>query len=207
MKIALLGAGKIGGTLGKKWAQSGHQVTFGVRAPDDIKWRTLLESINGAAAVDTVAGAIAFGELVLFAIPGTTVHATVEAHADALNGKIIIDATNRFGSPEISAITTFRTKTPKAVLFRAFNSLGWEVFAEPRFGNVQANLFYCGPDNDVRPSIERLISEVGLVPIWVGDLDQIHLVDNLGALWVTLALRRGMGRHLAFQILTDSKMK
>lgn len=207
MKIAVLGAGRIGGTLGKKWAQAGHQVAFGVRAPDDIKWRTLLESINSTAAVDTVAGAIAFGELVLFSIPGTTVHATVEVHAKALNDKIIIDATNRFGSPEISALSTFRAKTPQALLFRAFNSLGWEVFAEPRFGEVRANLLYCGPDNQARPSIERLISEVGLVPIWAGDLDQIQLVDNLGALWMTLALRRGMGRHLAFQVLSDSAMK
>jgi DNA-binding CsgD family transcriptional regulator len=31
MKIAVLGSGKIGGTLGRKWRAAGHEVTFGVR--------------------------------------------------------------------------------------------------------------------------------------------------------------------------------
>lgn len=31
MKIAVVGAGNVGGTLGKGWAKKGHDVTFGVR--------------------------------------------------------------------------------------------------------------------------------------------------------------------------------
>jgi predicted dinucleotide-binding enzyme len=31
MKIAVIGAGTIGGTIGERWVKSGHQVTYGLR--------------------------------------------------------------------------------------------------------------------------------------------------------------------------------
>ena len=33
MKIAVIGAGNIGGTIGAKWASQNHEVYFGVRDP------------------------------------------------------------------------------------------------------------------------------------------------------------------------------
>ena len=42
MRIAVLGTGDVGGTLGKRWAQKGHQVIFGSRNPHDDKVRELL---------------------------------------------------------------------------------------------------------------------------------------------------------------------
>ncbi|HUW34269.1 MAG TPA: NAD(P)-binding domain-containing protein, partial [Planctomycetota bacterium] len=34
MKIGIIGCGKVGGTLGKRWAHKGHDVIFGSRHPD-----------------------------------------------------------------------------------------------------------------------------------------------------------------------------
>ena len=147
MRIAVLGAGRVGSTLGQKWAAAGHEVVFGVRDISSPKVRAILESVQGPASADTLAGAIAFGEIVVFAIPGTAVASTVDAYAPTLDGQILVDATNRFGSPEVSSVTTFAAKTPRARLFRAFNSLGWECFVEPSSGNLQADLLYCGPDD------------------------------------------------------------
>ena len=48
-----------------------------------------------------------------------------------------------------------------------------------------------------------MIKDVGLWPVWVGDLDQVQLVDAVGSLWVALAFGRGMGRRLAFKLLTE----
>ncbi|HET9212340.1 MAG TPA: NAD(P)-binding domain-containing protein, partial [Thermoanaerobaculia bacterium] len=31
MKIGIIGAGSVGGALGRGWARAGHEVTFGVR--------------------------------------------------------------------------------------------------------------------------------------------------------------------------------
>ena len=202
MKIAVLGAGNIGGTLSKKWAKAGHEVVFGVRDVSSPKVQALLETIEGEASADTIANAIAFGEVVVLAIPGKEVEAVVQTYADILHGKIIIDATNKFGSPEMSGMAVLAAKVPGAKPFRAFNSLGWENFAEPQFGQIQADLLYCGADNEARPIVEELIAEVGLRPVRVGDLDQIQLVDSLGALWAALVFGQGMGRHLAFKVLT-----
>ncbi len=33
LRIAILGAGDIGGTLGRKWARAGHTIAFGVKNP------------------------------------------------------------------------------------------------------------------------------------------------------------------------------
>ena len=46
MKISILGAGSVGGTLGKGWANKGHQVFFGVRHPNDEKTQNLIKEIK-----------------------------------------------------------------------------------------------------------------------------------------------------------------
>ena len=70
------------------------------------------------------------------------------------------------------------------------------------FGNIQADLFYCGPAGVGQDIIENLIRDVGLRPMRVGDLSQVGLVDTIGSLWFALVLGQGMGRHLAFKVLT-----
>ena len=126
----------------------------------------------------------------------------MEAHAEALNGKIVIDATNNFGGPVINNVETISNKAPAAQVYRAFNSLGRENFERPQIGETQVDMFYCGPDVEARPVVEGLIQEIGLRPIWVGDLDVVHVVDSIGLLWVSLVFGQGMDRHLAFKVLT-----
>jgi predicted dinucleotide-binding enzyme len=201
MKIAVLGAGNIGGTMGKKWAAAGHEVVFGVRDATSPKVTALLKDISGNGRVDSVANALAFGDVVLVAIPYDAVAATVAAHADRLAGKVVIDASNKFGAPVVNNLETIRQAVPTAQLFRAFNALGWEIFANPQFGEVQVDHFYCGPDGENRQSVEQLIAEVGVRPVWVGGLEAAPVVDALGTLWVTLAFRQGWGRGIAFKIV------
>jgi len=203
MRIAILGAGNIGSTMGKKWAAAGHEVVFGVRDVNSPKVRALLADINTGAAAASVAEAAASADVMLLSIPHGAVAETVQANAAALDGKIIIDATNRFGAPVVNNIAAIRAAAPNARIYRAFNSLGWEVFARPQFGEANADHFYCGPDGEARTLVEGLISEVGVRPVYVGGLETAPIVDALGALWVALVLRRGMGRHLAFRVLTD----
>lgn len=203
MKIAILGAGNIGGTLGKKWVQAGHDVVFGVRNVDSAKTQAALGKTDNKATAVSVAEAVQFGDIILFSIPWSAVPETAAAHADALNGKILIDATNNFGGPVINRAAELQQHAPQAHIFRAFNSMGWETFDQPRFGENVATLFYCGPDGPVRTQLEMLISEVGLQPAYVGGLELVTAVDAVGTLWVSLALRQGWGRRLAFTTLTE----
>lgn len=204
MKIGVIGAGNIGGTLGKKWAAAaGHSVMYGVRDPQSAKTRALLDAAAGKAKVDNIASAIAFSEVIVIAIPGTTVETLAREHAAALNGKVVIDTTNRFGTSEISNVRTIAAHAPRAMIYRAFNSYGWECFAEPRFEGIQSDLIYCGPDGVARQTIEQLITEIGLRPVRVGDLDQVQVVDSVGVLWFALIRSQGKGRHLALKVLMD----
>jgi len=202
MRIGILGAKTIGGTLGRKWAQAGHSVMFGVRNPQNPDVQALVQELGGASA-GGAADAIAFGDVVVFAIPGQAMEATIAEHAAALVGKTVIDAANKVGAATMNSLEAFTTHAPSAQVFRAFNSLGWENFANPQFGGVQADLFYCGPSGAAQAQVEQLIAEVGLRAIWVGGPEQTPTVDAIASLWFALALKQGRGRHLAFKLLTD----
>jgi len=201
MKISILGAGNIGGTIGRKWAAQGHEVVFGVRDPNSARVKALLNAIEGTASAAAVAAAVNGAEVVLLAIPGQAVESTLAALGGKLDGKIIIDATNNVGRPVMNSLAAVRAHAPGARLFRAFSNLGWENFAEPVFGGVQADLFYCGDSGQARTTVEKLIADVGLRPVYVGDLDQAPVIDSLTRLWFALALQQGHGRHMAFKML------
>ena len=199
-KIAVLGAGNIGGTLGRKWAAAGNSVTFGVTRPEGEKARALQADLGDQVTVGEIADALPGAEVVVFAIPGRAMAETIAAIADALDGKVVIDAANRIGEPVTNSREDFRRHAPTARYVRAFNTLGHENFANPLFDGVPADLFYAGSEAD-RALAEQLISEIGLRPIRVGDGDQTPLVDALLPLWFALAIQQGMGRHLAFKLL------
>jgi hypothetical protein len=200
MKVAVLGAKIIGSTLARKWARAGHEVMFGVRTVDNPEVQALARELD--ATVGAPAEAIAFGEAVVFAIPGSAMEETIAAHGPALAGRIVIDAANRMGGGPMNSAAAFAAHAPTAQVYRAFNSLGWENFENPIFDGVQADLFYCGPAGAGQAAVEGLIREVGLRPVRLGDIAQVGLVDTVGGLWFALAFGQGLGRNLAFKVLT-----
>jgi predicted dinucleotide-binding enzyme len=187
--------------LGKKWVQAGHEVVFGVRDAGSEKARAALERAGGQARAVNTAEAIAYGEVVLFSVPWSAVPDMVQANAAALEGKILIDATNNFAGPVINNLGTIQQHAQSARVFRAFNSMGWELFDQPDIDGLQLDLFYTGPEGSAQKTVEGLITDVGLRPLWLGGNDRAALVDNLGALWVTLAFQHGMGRRIALKLL------
>lgn len=201
LKISVLGAGNIGGTLGSKWAAAGHEVVFGVRDPQAEKvLARLAEAAHGTMAVPlptSVAGA----EVVVFAIPGRAVTEAIAQLGNGLEGKILIDATNNVGQEPMHNLELLRAVAPESRTFRAFSTLGWENFAEPVIDGLQVDLFYCGGDGEEREVVHGLIGDIGLRPVYLGGLEQADLVDALTRLWFLLALRQGRGRRLAFKLL------
>ena len=202
LRIAVLGAGNIGGTLGRKWAAAGHKILFGVNNPDNERAQALRAELGTKVTIGSVADALVDSDVVVMAIPGRAMDETITKHAEQLDGKIIIDTANKLGGGPMNSFATLQTQTPHARVFRAFNTLGWENFADPVLDGIPADLFYCGPDGDAREVVEQLITDVGLRPMRLGDVEQVGLVDSVGSLWFALALGQGMGRHLAFKVLT-----
>lgn len=200
--IAVLGAGNIGGTLGKKWNAAGHQVCFAVNDLTGKNAQALRVELGDQAVIGTIEDMLQRNpDVVLVALPGGVVEPTAQKYATQLNGRIIIDAANSRGEDSKQNLTPFLQQTPQAQLYRAFNSLGWENFAEPDFDGIRADLFYCGADGEARIKVEQLIADVGLRPMYLGGLEQLGLLDTVASLWFTLALGQKKGRHLALKVL------
>ncbi len=198
MNITIIGAGNIGSTLGKKWAAAGHAVTFGVRNPGERKHNDLA----AIGRVASVADALAEAEVVLLSLPGGAVNDFAAEHGSKLAGKIVVDATNNPGSPVMNNLEALKKHAAHARLVRAFSTLGWENFANPKIGGVQVDLFYCG-NAAARPAVEQLIKEIGLRPVYLGELDAVNAVDGLTRVWFTLAFSQGRGRRIAFKLLSE----
>lgn len=101
----------------------------------------------------------------------------------------------------VNNLASLQRYASKAALFRALNALGWENFANPVFRDTPVDLFYSGQEGEARTSMERLIDDIGLRPVYVGGLELAPVVDALGTLWVTLAFRQGWGRGIALKLV------
>jgi len=191
MQIAVIGTGFIGGILGRALVGAGHDVTFGSRHPKDA------DVAGGtSASVVSVGDALAHAEVVILALPGPAVAAFAAEHGDALEGRLVIDATNRVGQ----AVANSRADLPPGVRYaRAFNTLGGENFADPVFADGPADLFFSAPLAD-RETTEVIIRDVGLRPIYVGE-DKEALIDALFRIYAALVLEQGRGRRIAFRLL------
>lgn len=188
MKVAVIGAGNIGGTIGDKWHKAGHEVTYGLREP---------EKKEGAKSIDEALGD---AEVVLLALPGKAVVDFVRENEKKLDGKIVVDATNNPGAPSFNSWHELAKAVPNALLYRVFNTYGYEIFANPRLGGERPDMFYAGPEKDASV-IEGLIEDVGLRPVRVGGMDAVDTVDAVLRLWFTLS--RSRGRRIAFKLISD----
>jgi hypothetical protein len=203
MNIAVLGTGNIGGTLGRKWAAAGHTVVFGTREPEGAKAQALLAEVGHGATAASVLEAVSDAEVVVFAIPGGVMAETVAQLGSRLNGKILIDTTNRVGQPVMHSLDLLREAAPDSPLFRAFSTLGWENFANPVIAGMQVDLFYAGDSGAAQMAVDALVSEIGLRPIYVGGVEQAPILDGLTRLWFVTAIQQANGRRLAFKMIVE----
>jgi predicted dinucleotide-binding enzyme len=117
--------------------------------------------------------------VILIAIPGNAVRSLLDAYKDNLDGKVIMDATNRIGQEEINSLPEIMQALPHARIYRAFNHLGWENFENPQLDGIQIDLFYCGMPGESQQQVENLIADIGLRPVYVGGLEHAPTIDHL----------------------------
>jgi len=173
MKIGFIGAGRIGASVGQAWETAGHDVMYGVREGSS-------RDVSGNTG--TIDEAIAYGETILFAIPGRVMAETLAGKN--LDGKIILDATNG-GDTEVTMAQYLTDTFPNAFVYKAFNTLGFENFQNPNFGDEKADLLFVG--NDVKIEVaSTLISDAGLNPIYVGDVSNMGVLDAGMRFWFAL---------------------
>ena len=209
MKIAILGAGSVGGTLGRRLAAAGHQVTFGVPSPGDAKHRELVASIDGAA-VATVAEAARSAEAVVLATPWGATQAALRDAGD-LSGRIVVDCTNplQFEAGALSLSAGFDTSgaeqvagwAPGAHVVKCFNQTGFGNMARPAYGAARSVMFVCGDHAASRESVRDLAEQVGFDAVDAGGLKVARLLEPLAMLWIHLSVTTPLGRDFAFALL------
>lgn len=187
MEVTIVGTGRMGTTLGRRFSEAGIAVTMAGRDPV----RAEVDGLPARPIADALAGAHA----VVLAIPGAAAPQLLRDHD--LAGIPVVDASNNVGG----AVMHNADAAAGLLYYRAFNTVGVENLAEPTFDGITADLFYSGPESH-RDLVEALIRAVGMRPVWVGDgKPAADLLDGLTRLWFTLALTQGRGRHLAFRML------
>jgi predicted dinucleotide-binding enzyme len=207
MKIGITGAGKVGSTLGKKWAKAGHDIVFGSRQPQGEKAQALVKSIGPKVSADTIAGTAQWAEVVVLALPWSATEETLKA-AGNLAGKVLIDCTNPIGPGRTLAVGLTTSAGEQvagwaagARVVKAFNTTGFDNMENPDFGGQKASMFFCGDDPGAKAVVARLIEEVGFEPVDSGGLVIARYLEPLCLLWLNLVTTQGLGRNIAFKLL------
>src|SRR5262245_17097249 len=146
VKISIIGAGNIGGSLGKVWAAKGHEIRYGARDITSPKTQAALAEIGGNIRAVSIPEAAAWGEISVIAVPWSAVRETMVALGN-MKGKIIIDTTNRITptSPadESSGAEAIAKWSPGARVVKAFNTMGWEALIDPIYSGHPVTAFVC----------------------------------------------------------------
>jgi predicted dinucleotide-binding enzyme len=213
MKVGILGAGNVGGTLGSAWARKGHDVFFGVPNPGDAGTQELVTTIGSKARAVTVAEAAAAGEVIVLATPWPAAKDAINA-AGSLAGKVVVDCTNPL-KPDFAGLALGYTTSGAeqvaewakgAKVFKAFNQTGFNIMADPAFGGQRAVIFVCGDDAAQKPTVLKLASDIGFEAIDRGSLVIARLLEPYGMLWIHLAYAQGLGRDFAFVLHRREKV-
>ena len=212
MRIAIIGAGNVGGTLGRRWAEMGHDVVFGVREPSKgagaVKGSGGLPSTAHVAALaESVRGA----DVVVLATPWGAVPDALRAIGatdGALNGIPLFDATNPLG-PGLtldvgpkgeSGAERVQALAPGARVVKVFNTTGFDNMANPDYGGAPATMFIAGDDAGAKEKASSLAAALGFEPLDCGALVRARELEHLALLWISLAFG-GMGRDIAFRLV------
>lgn len=207
MKIAVIGTGSVGGTLGRRWAELGHDVCFGVRDLADTAANTLVKESKGRAKLASVREACAGADVVVLATPYSANAAAIPSAGD-LSGKILIDATNPIGADFALALGFDRSGAEEvaklargARVYKAMNQVGFEVMSDPAFAAGKPVMFVAGDEPKGKEVVLRLVDALGFEAVDAGELTVARLLEPYAMLWIHLMARRKMGRRFAFALL------
>jgi 8-hydroxy-5-deazaflavin:NADPH oxidoreductase len=204
IKIAIIGAGNVGRTLGTAWSAN-HQITFGVRDPEDPKH----SSLKAGAKVEVAdnAAAASASEVVVLCTPWQSAERAVRSCGD-LNGTVLIDCTNPL-NPDMSALEVGHISSgaelvaqwaPGARVCKAMNQIGAPMMDHPALPATPVMLI-CGDDDAAKGITADLVTELGFETIDAGDLTLARLLEPYALIWIHLALRRGLGTNWGFGVL------
>ena len=194
MRIAIVGAGRVGTTLGAGWTAAGHDVVYGVREAEGGDRLAVAEAATGA-------------DVVVCALPFAAV-AGVFAGLD-VGDAIVIDASNPLtpGADEAERATAtsgaerLAELTGSARVVKAFKTTGSANMADPAFPGGAAAMFVAGDDEAAKATVSELAAALGFDPLDAGPLSAARDLEHVANLWIRMAYGLGNGPGFSFAVL------
>lgn len=198
MRIAMVGTGPMGRTLGDGLAKAGHDVVVGTRDPDRTRarddWKGVKLQLASYGEIGTGA------DLVVNATSGaSSLDALKAVGADALGGKVLIDIANPLDNSHGFPPTLLMSNTdslaeqiqrafPDARVVKAFNTVTVAVLVNPKaFRGEETTIFLAGDDADARATAAGIASDLGWSDVvQFDDLTAARGLEMWLPLWIRL---------------------
>ena len=176
MRIGVIGAGSLGGTVGSVLVKAGHEVKFSSRHPDELT--AMARGLGPRASVGTPREAAQFGTVLLFAVPYEALPELGRDLKDAIRGKIVLDACNAWGNTTIEKEAEANGNGPTSAkllaatrLVRAFSAVdATQVAASFARQNEKLGVPLASDDAEAMQIAAQLVRDAGCEPVIVGNL-------------------------------------
>ncbi len=199
MKIAVLGTGSVGETIGSKLVELGHEVRMGSRTAGNEKAVAWAKKAGARASAGTFADAARWGEVVFNCTLGVaSVDALKAAGEESLAGKVLVDVANPLDfskgmPPSLSVCNTdslaesIQRAFPKVKVVKALNTMWAGIMVNPRLLPDSHHTFLCGNDAGAKETVVGLLRQFGWRPeeiIDLGDVTNARGTEQVLPLWV-----------------------
>jgi len=195
MKIAIIGAGNVGGGLATAATKAGHDV---VLSAGDAAAARITADAAGAAAATSNVEAVQGADLVVLAVPNGAVAGIVTELGDALNGKTIVDVTNPLTddysdltTSGVSAAELLQQQVPRASVVKAFNTIFAARHNNPTEGGQPLDAFIAADDDVAKKAVSTLAESLGYRVIDAGGLRMARSLEEMAFLNISLNASNG----------------
>jgi predicted dinucleotide-binding enzyme len=174
-----------------------------ISAGDQREANAVASQIGGSAAASNQ-DAIAEAQLVILAVPFDAVSGIVEELGTALDGKIIVDVTNRFAPEELGAPSNaemIQQIAPGAKVVKAINTVFASRQADPLINGVQLDGFVASDDDAAKSAALEFVESLGFRPIDAGPLAMARALEGMGLLNISLNMMQGWPWQTGWKLL------
>lgn len=214
MRIAFLGYGNVGTAIATAVARAGHEVVLATNPtrPEGAAETAALHAELTSAVIAPAGTAVSGADIVVLAVPFGRLETLLPPLAEALAGRIIIDATNPVGpglthglGSERAGAQHVAALVPGARVVKAFNVYGFENLDRPPAGpdGLRPVMPFAGDDEPAKATVAELLTSLGWEPLDVGPLAAAIDMEHMTLLWVRLVRALGHPPRLVWAALRD----
>jgi NADPH-dependent F420 reductase len=193
--VAVIGTGNVGSALARTLSSAGHAIILTSTTQSEAE---ALAKETGGQSVGSNVEAIRAAEVVILAVPYDAAASIVDEAGEALDTKILVDVTNRFGDEEPGAVVDgssnaeqIASMAPDARVVKAFNTVLASRQADPQVNDMPVDNFVASADADAKAMVIELIRSIGMRPIDAGPLSSARILEAMGALNIYLNMQGG----------------